>query len=86
MDETYHYLNMDYRADLPAAYSIWKHDNELLQKALHFYQVLEEKLGETDWVKLSTLLEADKAPKGFDKEAWAQAKAAHLGYQTGRFI
>ena len=46
LDETYHYLNMDYRAGLPAAECIWAHDNEVLQMALQFYSELETLLDE----------------------------------------
>lgn len=83
LDETYHFLNMDYRDDLPAAYCIWKHDNEILQKALSFYASLEEKVGETDWSKLSKLLAKDAAPAGIDAATWADVQAAHEGFQAG---
>lgn len=83
LDETYHYLNMDFRSDLPAAECVWSHDNEILQKGLQFYAELEEKLGETNWLELSALLQQDSAPNGFDAATWEQVQAAHVGFQAG---
>ncbi|HCB38203.1 MAG TPA: biotin carboxylase, partial [Gammaproteobacteria bacterium] len=83
LDETYHYLNMDYRADLPAAECIWKHDNDVLQKGLQFYGELEEKLGESDWLKLNALLAEDAPQGGVDEATWTQIQSAHVGFQAG---
>ena len=83
LDETYHYLNMDYRADLPAAECVWKHDNDILQQGLQFYRELEQKLGETDWEKLNALLTETTPQAGMDDVTWAQVQSAHLGYQAG---
>ena len=81
--DTYHYLNMDYRADLPAAECVWKQDEEVLQKALKFYAELEDKLGESSWPKLNELLTQDQAQGGLDQATWDQIQAAHLGFQAG---
>lgn len=82
LDDTYHYLNMDYRADLPAAESIWSHDNDILQKGLTFYRELESRLGESDWSKLNALL--DGAPQdGLSAEEWSRVQSAHYGFQAG---
>ncbi|MCG8672173.1 MAG: hypothetical protein MI867_22400 [Pseudomonadales bacterium] len=83
LDETFHYLNMDYRADLPAAECIWEHDNEVLQLALAFYRDLEERLGVTDYQKLVGLVNQDVPQGGLSEEEWAQVQAAHVGYQAG---
>ncbi|MFZ5604940.1 MAG: biotin carboxylase N-terminal domain-containing protein [Pseudomonadota bacterium] len=83
LDDTYHYLNMDFRADLPAAESIWSHDNDILQKGLKFYRELETRLGESDWLKLSALLDAAQAPAGFSADDWTQIQSAHYGFQCG---
>jgi acetyl/propionyl-CoA carboxylase alpha subunit len=83
LDETYHYLNMDYRADLPAAECVWKHDNDILQQGLQFYRELEQKLGETDWEKLNALLTETTPQAGMDDVTWAQVQSAHLGFQAG---
>ncbi|OUS28539.1 biotin carboxylase [Gammaproteobacteria bacterium 45_16_T64] len=83
LDETYHFLNMDYRAELPAAESIWKHDNELLQSALSFYETLKTALGTDEYVALAGKL-AESAPQGgYDADTWAKVQAAHVGYQSG---
>lgn len=82
LDDTYHYLNMDYRADLPAAETIWSHDNDILQKGLSFYRELENRLGETRWSALLALLEGE--PKGgLSAQEWAQVQSAHYGFQAG---
>ncbi|PIE41469.1 MAG: hypothetical protein CSA49_03220 [Gammaproteobacteria bacterium] len=83
LDDTYHYLNMDFRADLPAAECIWKHDNEVLQLALAFYRDLEKRLGITDYQQLVALIDQDTPQGDFSADEWAQVQAAHLGYQAG---
>jgi len=83
LNETYHFLNMDYRAELPAAETIWKHDNDLLQTILGFYRQLEAQLGEKDYNKLSALLSRSEAPDGMDADTWSRVQAAHDGYQMG---
>ncbi len=83
LDDTYHFLNMDFRADLPAAECIWAHDNEILQMALQFYRELEEKLQEASWPKLVARLDDDTPPAGMDEATWMQVQSAHLGYQAG---
>ncbi|MCG8313388.1 MAG: hypothetical protein MI976_09240 [Pseudomonadales bacterium] len=83
LDETFHYLNMDYRADLPAAECIWEHDNEILQLALSFYAELESRLGVSDYQELLALINQDTAQGRIDAEEWQQIQAAHFGYQAG---
>jgi len=83
LNETYHFLNMDYREDLPAAESIWKHDNDVLQSALSFYETVKEALGTNDYPKLAALLDNTSPQGGYDADTWAQVQAAHLGYQSG---
>ncbi|MDX1692821.1 MAG: biotin/lipoyl-containing protein [Ketobacteraceae bacterium] len=83
LDETFHYLNMDFREDLPAAECIWKHDNEVLQLALAFYREMEERLGETDYRRLDELLRKDAPQAGFTEAEWSEVQAAHMGYQAG---
>ncbi|UTA47087.1 biotin carboxylase [Simiduia sp. 21SJ11W-1] len=83
--DTYNFLNMDYRADRPAANMIWDHDHQVLSAALAFYSSLEEKLGERDYNTMATLLEAP-AQEGFDDTTWAKVQAAHRGYQAGMEI
>lgn len=84
--DTYHYLNMDFKKNAPAAYVVWSHDNDLLQNALAFYSSLEEKLNICDFVELHAVLQNEEAPKGFDTEQWQASRAAHAGYQSGTEI
>lgn len=83
LDETYHYLNMDYRSDLPAAECVWAHDNEVLQLALSFYRELEQRLGITDYQKLEGLINQDVPQGGLSEAEWQHVQAAHFGYQAG---
>jgi len=80
--ELYHYLHMDFEQGKPAAYMIWDHDNELLQKALAFYAALKQKLGLTEYADLNKMLSGAR-PAAIDAAQWDAAKAAHAGYQAG---
>ena len=80
--ELYHYLHMDFEQGKPAAYMIWDHDNELLQKALAFYAALKQKLGVTDYADLQKALSGAR-PAAIDAAQWDAAIAAHAGYQAG---
>ena len=85
LEETYEYLNMSWRPEVPAAEVIWTHDHALLQDALRFYATLRERFGLTkeEFVKLNDLLAKEKPQGGFDAAAWEQIQAAHLGYEVG---
>jgi len=85
LDETYDYLNMSYRPDVPAAEVIWGHDNELLQKALRFYSTLCEKfkLKMDDYFKLNEILQKEKPQGGYDAVMWEQLQSAHFGFEAG---
>lgn len=83
---TYHYLNMNFQADNPAATMIWDHDRVVLDDALAFYQKLEQQLGTDDYQTLCDQLEQDTRPKDMSAELWAAAQAAHQGYQAGNNI
>ncbi len=80
--DLYHFLNMDTEVGKPAAYMIWDHDDELLQKALHFYASLQQQLGTASYADLQKAL-AGGAPKGFDGERWSAVQSAHTGFQAG---
>ncbi|MCH2159004.1 MAG: hypothetical protein MK096_09550 [Oleiphilaceae bacterium] len=86
LDETYHYLNMDFTPENPAARMIWDHDNEVLQAATDFYKQVEDIIGTNDFVELDKALKAARAPKGLGKEQWSAIKAAHAGYQLGNDV
>jgi acetyl/propionyl-CoA carboxylase alpha subunit len=84
---TYHYLNMNYNKDAPAATIIWDHDHEVLQASLAFYAELEKRLAENgqadlDYIEISEILDGP-APEGFENDIWQAAQNAHLGYQAG---
>jgi len=84
--DTYHFLDMDYVADEPAADVIWDHDNELLQAAVDFYDELNNRLSAQDWVELQSQLADSDAPPGFDEALWQQVREAHIGFQAGMDI
>ncbi len=85
LDETYKYLNMNYRAAVPAAEVIWNHDNDVLQKALSFYATLNEtfKLGTDDHAKLNSIIQKEKPQGGYSAELWAEIRASHFGFEAG---
>ncbi|MEL7046021.1 MAG: biotin/lipoyl-containing protein, partial [Pseudomonadota bacterium] len=86
--DIYHYLNMDYMKDAPAAGMIWQHDDDLLQAGLAFYEELCTLLPEDDWLALQTALEGPTAPaeSGLDPVRWSEVQAAHRGFQAGAAI
>ncbi len=86
LKDTYHYLNMDYRDDLPAAYMIWDHDNDLLNSAVSFYDELSKNLRNPDFTKLTNLLEQDQPAEIFTEEQWLSVQSTNLGYQMGTEI
>jgi len=81
--DTYHYLNMDFRAGTPPAYMIWDHDNAVLQQARSFYAKAVELTGLSDWTALDVALRASTAPAGVSGVEWSAVRAAHLGFQAG---
>ena len=81
--DTYHFLNMDYSPEAPAATVIWDHDHDLLQDALDFYTELSQRLDAGDWVQLQSVLADSAVPDGFTAESWTQVRAAHAGFQSG---
>ena len=81
--DTYHFLNMDYSPEAPAATVIWDHDHTLLQDALDFYTELSQRLDAGDWVQLQSVLADSAVPDGFTTESWTQVRAAHAGFQSG---
>ncbi len=84
--DTYHFLNMDYVPDAPAANMIWDHDWDILQEAVDFYNELNNRTEAEDWVELQSLLAQDTAPKGFDDLMWSRVQASHRGFQAGTDI
>lgn len=85
LDEAYKYLNMTYRASVPAAEVIWNHDNEVLQKGLSFYATLNEKfkLGADDHAKLNDIIQKEKPQGGYSADMWSEIRASHFGFEAG---
>mgnify|MGYP000543853794 CR=1 FL=1 len=88
LEETYNYLNMNYREHEPAAEIIWDHDDALLKRALRFYADLRDKFGleKDDYFKLDEILNQDSAPQGFTEEEWQQVQSSHFGFEAGNEI
>jgi acetyl/propionyl-CoA carboxylase alpha subunit len=80
--DTYHFLNMDYCENKPAADMIWDHDNDVLMESVAFYDALKEKLNTDNFDVVQTAL-TGKAPLGINAAQWSQAQAAHSGFQAG---
>lgn len=88
LEETYDYLNMQWREGVPAAEVIWSHDNLLLQNALAFYAELRErfKLTKEDFVKLNAILAKEKPQGGYDADTWEKIRQAHFAFDIGNEI
>ncbi|MDX1453381.1 MAG: biotin carboxylase N-terminal domain-containing protein, partial [Oleiphilaceae bacterium] len=86
LEQTYHYLNMDYQEDNAPAEMIWDHDHEVLQDALEFYRNIEQLLGVQGFAALDKQLRANKAPVAAKDLDWPAIKAAHAGYQLGNEV
>lgn len=83
--DTYHYLNMEFKADAPAAYVIWSHDKVILDEALAFYAALEGKLNVGSYAELLVELKGN-TPCGMTDEQWQAVQSAHAGYTLGTDI
>ncbi len=88
LEETYEFLNMNWRPEAPAAEVTWSHDKELLDSALAFYSELRSKFGVTkgQFAKLNETLAKSKPQGGFDEETWQKIQEAHSGYEIGNEI
>ena len=82
----YHYLALDSLGGRPAAETIWEHDQAILDRAQAFYTALGQKLGTSEWSKLTAALSSKTPPAGFDAELWARSVASHRGFQLGTEI
>ncbi len=82
--DTYVYLNMDYRPDLPAAHCVWDHDAKLLARGLAFYEGVYERLQTRDWARVQEVLASADRPDGVaDPDLWDRVRGAHAGWQAG---
>lgn len=80
--DIYHFLHMDFEPGKPAAYMIWDHDHELLERALAFYRELYGRLDLKDYPALCQKLEGER-PAAFDDSQWQAVVSAHAGFQAG---
>ncbi len=85
LNDTYTYLNMAHDPKAPAAEVIWGHDNDLLQRAIRFYQELRGTFGleKEEFFKLDKILESEAPQGGYDAPAWERIRAAHRGFSAG---
>ncbi|EJP13773.1 ATP-binding protein [Leptospira interrogans] len=82
--DLYHYLNMEADPSLPPSEQIWDHDDEVLQKALSFYQELAKRTGSNpDSIELVASLNAGKSLNGIEVGLLSSVLASHNGYQSG---
>jgi acetyl/propionyl-CoA carboxylase alpha subunit len=87
LSEAYHFVNMNFNADSPAASMIWDHDHEVLTQALDFYAELESLLATDNYADICKLLAKKKPPvDNLNTEQWLAIQSAHLGYQAGNEI
>jgi len=85
LNDTYEYLNMGWDPKAPAAEVIWQHDNELLQRAIRFYQDLRKTFGlrKEEFYKLAEVLKTEAPQGGYDQASWEKIRSAHLGFEAG---
>lgn len=85
LNDTYAYLNMTYDPKAPASEVIWRHDHELLQRAIRFYVTLRQTFGlrREEFYKLNEILKSEEPKGGYDAETWQRIRAAHLGNEAG---
>ncbi|MBM9498941.1 biotin carboxylase [Leptospira sp. 201903071] len=82
--DLYHYLNMEADATQPPSEQIWDHDNEILQRAISFYQELSKKTGiAADSIELVASLNGGKTLKGVDASILQSVIQSHNGFQIG---
>ncbi|AAS70114.1 biotin carboxylase [Leptospira interrogans] len=82
--DLYHYLNMEADPSLPPSEQIWDHDDEVLQKALSFYQELAKRTGSNpDSIELVASLNVGKSLNGIEAGLLSSVLASHNGYQSG---
>ncbi len=85
LEGTYWLLNMDHRANVPAAHVIWDHDRDVLERGLGFYRTLASRLGlgTSDWEAIEARLASEEAPDGIEEAQWERVRASHAGFQLG---
>ncbi|MDV6236944.1 biotin/lipoyl-containing protein [Leptospira ellisii] len=82
--DLYHYLNMEANPSQSPSEQIWDHDDEILQKALSFYQELSKLTGiAADSIELVNALNSGKAIQGVDAKTLPSVLKSHNGFQLG---
>ena len=85
LEELYHFLDLEPRADKPPAEQIWSHDAEILGAARAFYDEVEKRTGAKSAAELDALFAG--APSGAlcagDEPLWRRCVASHRGFQLG---
>jgi len=83
----YHYLHLEWNPEKPASEMIWEHDQELLSKALSFYETCVSRTAlERDWQGLDALFTNASGCyeiAGEDRKLWQTCCSAHRGFQLG---
>ena len=85
LEELYHFLDLEQRADKPPAEQIWEHDAEILSAARAFYAEVEARTGAASARELDALF-AGKPNKKLcngDEALWRRCVASHNGFQLG---
>ncbi len=85
LEELYHFLDLETRADKPPAEQIWEHDGEILERAHAFYAEVAARTGANDFAALESLFAGapSTALCGGDVALWQRCVAAHRGFQLG---
>jgi acetyl/propionyl-CoA carboxylase alpha subunit len=85
LEQLYHFLDLEPRADKPPAEQIWEHDAKILDEASAFYAAVEARTGARDFDALSRLFagKPHAALSGGDDALWSRCVAAHRGFQLG---
>lgn len=82
--DLYHYLNMEANPSQSPSEQIWDHDDEILQKALSFYQELSKLTGiAADSIELVNALNSGKSIQGVDAKTLPSVLKSHNGFQLG---
>ncbi len=85
LEELYHFLDLEKRADKPPAEQIWGHDAEILDAARAFYDEVEKRTGAKTAAQLDALFAGAANAKlcGGDAALWQRCVASHRGFQLG---
>jgi acetyl/propionyl-CoA carboxylase alpha subunit len=85
LDELYHFLDLEARADKPPAEQIWDHDAAILSAARAFYAEVEARTGIAGASELEALFAGKPNARlcDGDEGLWQRCVASHRGFQLG---